>query len=212
MDYQNITTAMAELQEEKLLSLVQEVVDVAADAGPIMTALREGMEEVGRRFESGEYFLGELMFSGELMTEAVDIVKPLMLVSRKESLGKLILCTVKGDIHDIGKNIVRTLLEAAGFDVVDLGINVPPEEILKTVKDQNIHIVAMSGVLTLALDSMRETIELLKKEGLKDQVKVIIGGNPVSAEAAQSISADDYAHSPQKTVDVCKQWAKEVAN
>ena len=119
----------------------------------------------------------------------------------------MILCTVKDDLHDIGKNIVRSMLEAGGFDVIDLGIDVSPETIVETAKAEGIKIVALSGVLTLALDSMKATIEAIKAAGLED-VKVIIGGNPVTADAAAAMGADEWAYSPQKTVAVCQGWAK----
>ena len=119
----------------------------------------------------------------------------------------MILCTVKNDLHDIGKNIVRPMLEANGFEVLDLGIDVPAEKIVETAKTENIKIVALSGVLTLALDSMKATVQALRAAGL--DVKVIIGGAPVSAEACLNIGADEWAHSPQKTVDTCKRWAAE---
>ena len=120
----------------------------------------------------------------------------------------MILCTVKDDLHDIGKNIVRSMLEAAGFDVVDLGIDVPPEKVVEVAKEQNIKIVALSGVLTLALDSMKETVDAIRAAGL--DCKIIIGGAPVSEEACAAMGADEWAHSPQKTINVCKAWAAEA--
>ena len=123
----------------------------------------------------------------------------------------MILCTVKDDLHDIGKNIVRSMLEASGFDVLDLGIDVPPEKIVETAKRENIKIVALSGVLTLALDSMKTTVEAIKAAGLTD-VKIIIGGCPVTEDACRAIGADEWAYSPQKTVATCKKWAQEEAS
>ena len=118
----------------------------------------------------------------------------------------MILCTVKDDLHDIGKNIVRSMLEAGGFEVLDLGIDTPVEKIVDTAKAENIKIVALSGVLTLAIDSMKATVAALRAAGL-DDVKVIIGGAPVSEAACQLTGADEWAHSPQKTVQVCRAWA-----
>ena len=119
----------------------------------------------------------------------------------------MILCTVKDDLHDIGKNIVRSMLEANGFEVLDLGIDCPKEKVVETCKAENIKIVALSGVLTLAIDSMKDTIDAIKAAGLND-VKVIIGGAPVSESAKEVTGADEWAYSPQKTVQVCKEWAK----
>mgnify|MGYP003377387438 CR=1 FL=1 len=145
------------------------------------------MNTVGRLFEEGEYFVGDLIFAGELMTDAVEVLKPLLASS--ESTGtktKMILCTVKDDLHDIGKNIVRSMLEAGGFEVLDLGIDVAPEKIIETAKAENIHIVALSGVLTLALDSMRKTIAAFKEAGM-DDVKIIIGGCPVTEDGRRRV-------------------------
>ena len=123
---------------------------------------------------------------------------------------RMILCTVKDDLHDIGKNIVRSMLEAAGFDVLDLGIDVPAQKIIDTAKEENINIVALSGVLTLAIDSMKATIEAFQEAGLRDKVKIIIGGAPVNAEVCEQTGADAWATSPQTTIDYCKTWAEAV--
>jgi len=138
----------------------------------------------------------------------VEVLKPYL--AGAESGGpktKMILCTVKDDLHDIGKNIVRSMLEANGFEVLDLGIDCPAEKVVETAKAEGIKIVALSGVLTLALDSMKATVDAIKAAGL--ECKVIIGGAPVSAEACKNIGADEWAHSPQKTVATCKNWAVE---
>ena len=142
------------------------------------------------------------------MTDAVEMLKPYL--AGAESTGaktKMILCTVKDDLHDIGKNIVRSMLEAAGFEVLDLGIDVPASEVVKAAKDNDIKIVALSGVLTLAIDSMKNTIDAFKAAGMEN-VKIIIGGAPVSESACKLTGADEWAHSPQKTVAVCKAWAE----
>ena len=149
-----------------------------------------------------------MIYAGELMTEAVSILKDALVSgeSSGDAKTKLILCTVKDDLHDIGKNIVRAMLEAAGFEVIDLGIDVPAEKVVEAVKAENVKIVALSGVLTLAIDSMKKTVDAIKAAGMKD-VKVIIGGAPVSEEAMRITGADEWAHSPQKTVATCKAWA-----
>jgi len=199
---------MANLEEDDVLRLMREIADDGGDeAGKAVEACQEGMREVGDRFETGEYFLGDLIFAGEIMTGALEIIKPFLGAGSAGVLGKLILCTVHGDIHDIGKNIVMSMLEAAGFEVVDLGIDVPPERILETAKSGNIRIVALSGVLTLALDSMKAVVDAFSGAGLRDDVKIIIGGNPVTEEACRVIGADAWANSPQKGVNVCLDWA-----
>jgi methanogenic corrinoid protein MtbC1 len=169
------------------------------------------MKAVGDRFEAGEYFIGDLIFAGEVMTGAMEIIKPFLGAGGGAGKGKLILCTVQGDIHDIGKNIVKTMFDAAGFDVVDLGIDVPADKVVEAAKSEGAKIVALSGVLTLALDSMKDVVGAFDSAGLRDKVKIIIGGNPVTGEACKWIGADDWALSPQKGVNICLGWAGGAA-
>ena len=201
---------MGDLDEDTMTEMLNEVMaDGGSQAQSAMDACQKGMDIVGQRFESGEYFVGDLIYAGELMTTAVGMLKD-ALVTGDGSSGsktKMLLCTVKDDLHDIGKNIVRSMLEAAGFEVIDLGIDVPAEKVVETVKAENLKIVALSGVLTLAIDSMKKTVDALKAAGFNN-VKVIIGGAPVSEEAMKITGADEWAHSPQKTVSVCQEWSK----
>ncbi|MBQ9890413.1 MAG: cobalamin-dependent protein [Firmicutes bacterium] len=208
VDFDALAEAMGELDEDTVKDLLDQVMtEGGSDAPKAMEACQKGMDTVGKLFEEGEYFVGDLIYAGELMTEAVNTLKSALVEGGGSGLKtRMILCTVKGDLHDIGKNIVRSMLEANGFEVLDLGIDCPPEKIVDTAKAENIKIVALSGVLTLALDSMKKTVEELKAAGL--DVKVIIGGAPVSADACLNIGADEWAHSPQKTVDTCKKWAE----
>ena len=206
IDFENLATAMGELDEETVKEILESI-DNPSDANAAMEACQKGMDTVGKLFEEGEYFVGDLIYAGELMTDAVEVLKPYL--AGTESSGaktKMILCTVKDDLHDIGKNIVRSMLEANGFDVLDLGIDCPAEKVVQTAKAEGIKIVALSGVLTLALDSMKATVQAIRDAGL--ECKVIIGGAPVSAEACANIGADEWAHSPQKTVATCKAWAE----
>lgn len=207
IDFEKLAEAMGELDEDTVKELLEAVMDEGGrDADKALEACQKGMDTVGKLFEEGEYFVGDLIYAGELMTDAVETLKD-ALVDGDGSGPKtrMILCTVKDDLHDIGKNIVRSMLEANGFDVLDLGIDCPPEKIVDTARAENIKIIALSGVLTLALDSMKATVEALKAAGV--DAKVIIGGAPVSAEACKNIGADEWAHSPQKTVATCKAWA-----
>lgn len=206
MNFNEIKEAMQELEEDTLLALVKQALEEGTVA-EALSACQEGMEEVGKRFEEGEYFVGDLIFAGEIMVGAMELMKPALAEGSESKHGKMILCTVKDDLHDIGKNIVKAMLEAGGFEVIDLGIDVPPEKIVETAKKEQIKIIALSGVLTLALDSMKDTVEAIKAAGIRDQVKIIIGGNPVSDDACKSIGADEWAYSPQKTVTVCQKWA-----
>ena len=205
MDFENLAVAMGELDEDTVKEILEEVSSVE-DANKAMEACQKGMDTVGKLFE-GEYFVGDLIYAGELMTDAVEVLKPYLAGAEiGGSKTRMILCTVKDDLHDIGKNIVRSMLEANGFEVLDLGIDCPAEKVVETARAEGIKIVALSGVLTLALDSMKATVEAIKAAGL--DCKVIIGGAPVSAESCKNIGADEWAHSPQKTVATCKAWAE----
>ena len=213
LDSEKLAEAMGDLDEDTMVEILKQVMaDGGSEAQAAMTACQKGMDLVGKQFESGEYFVGDLIFAGEMMTEAVDILKDALISGGSEGgeKTKMLLCTVKDDLHDIGKNIVKAMLEASGFDVIDLGIDVPAEKIVETVKENNLKIVALSGVLTLAIDSMKNTVQALKDAGL-DDVKVIIGGAPVNEEVCKLVGADEWAYSPQKTVDTCKKWAAEAA-
>lgn len=208
MDKQAIIDAMADLEEDELYDFMNEIMDNDGEGvQEALEACQEGMKIVGERFEEGEYFVGDLIYAGEILTEATNIIKPALTGDGQEKFGKMILCTVKNDLHDIGKNIVRAMLEAGGFDVVDLGIDVDPQTIVDTAKNEGIKIIALSGVLTLAVDSMKDTIEAFKSAGMRDDVKIIVGGAPVTETVCASVGADEWALSPQKTVSVCQAWA-----
>lgn len=208
MDKQAIIDAMADLEEDELYDFMNEIMDNGGEGvQDALEACQEGMKIVGDRFEEGEYFVGDLIYAGEILTEATNIIKPALTGDGQEKFGKMILCTVKNDLHDIGKNIVRAMLEAGGFDVVDLGIDVDPQTIVDTAKNEGIKIIALSGVLTLAVDSMKDTIEAFKAAGMRNDVKIIVGGAPVTETVCASVGADEWALSPQKTVSVCQAWA-----
>lgn len=208
IDFEKLAQAMGELDEDTVMELLNAVMaDGGTDAPKAMEACQAGMDTVGKYFEEGEYFVGDLIYAGELMTQAVEVMKDALASGDGSGpKAKMILCTVKNDLHDIGKNIVKAMLEANGFEVLDLGIDVPESKIVETAKSENIKIVALSGVLTLAIDSMKATVDAFKQAGM-DDVKIIIGGAPVSESARELTGADEWAHSPQKTVQVCKAWA-----
>lgn len=209
IDFEKLKTAMGDLEEEEVQAIVAEVMaDGGSQAQAAVDACSEGMNIVGDRFGEGEYFVSDLIYAGEIMTDAVQALSPALAGNGDGSAHeKLILATVKDDLHDIGKNIVKAFFEAAGFEVVDLGIDVPAEKIVNTAKEQGIKIIALTGVLTLALDSMKACIEAFTAAGMRNDVKILIGGNPVSAEACESMGADAWAHSPADSVAICKGWS-----
>jgi 5-methyltetrahydrofolate--homocysteine methyltransferase len=162
------------------------------------------MDEVGRRFEANEYFVPELLISARAMKASLDIIRPLLTARGDKPAGKVAIGTVKGDLHDIGKNLVASLLEGGGFEVIDLGVNVTPEKFIETVRDKNANIIAMSALLTTTMPAMRTTIEALKQAGVRNQVKVLIGGAPITQKYADEIGADGYSETAVGAVALAK--------
>ena len=211
IDYEKLSQALGDLDEEAVLAEIDRITaDPDMDAQAAVAACQQGLTVVGDRFESGEYFVGDLIFSGDLMSTAFAKLKPFMTGDVGGHLGKLVLCTVKDDLHDIGKNIVKCMLEAAGFEVLDLGIDVAPETIIAALKESGSKILALSGVLTLAIESMRKTVVALKEAGMREDVKVIIGGAPVTAEYCELVGADAWSINAAETVSICRGWAEEA--
>jgi len=206
---ETIINAMRELDEDSLLNSVKQALD-AGEASAALEACQKGMEGVGELFEEGEYFVGDLIFAGEIMTQAVELLKPALSESGDVGGGKVLICTVRDDLHDIGKNIVKSLLEAGGFEVRDMGVDVKPSDIVDYAAKEDIRIIALSGVLTLSLEAMAETVEAFKAAGMRDKVRIIVGGAPVNEASGPATGADAWTQSPQRAVELCRQWAKEL--
>lgn len=170
----------------------------------INQGLIAGMGVVGTRFKAGDMYVPEVLMSARAMSAGIEIVRPLIAETDMPSLGKVVLGTVKGDLHDIGKNLVGMLLESSGFKVINLGVDISPEQFVQAVKDHTPDIVALSALLTTTMTAMKETIELLEEEGLRGKLKIIIGGAPVSSEFADQIGADGYAPDAGSAADLCK--------
>ena len=170
--------------------------------------LFEGMipslEEVGRLFELGEYFVPEMLIAARAMTGAMNILRPLIAESGAEPIGRFVMGTVKGDVHDIGKNLCNTMLEGAGFEVFDLGVNVPPDKFVEAVREHKPHAVGMSAFLTTTMPMFKVNIEALAAAGLRDGVKILVGGAPVTQEYADISGADGYAPDASSTVRLTK--------
>lgn len=209
MDLELLTQAVGNLEEDTVASMLQEFVaskPTEAEVGAVVAACQNGMAVVGDLFEKGEYFVGDLIFAGGLLTSALDVLKPVMGAESSAKIGKLVLGTAQGDLHDIGKNIFRSMAEAAGFDVFDLGIDQPASAFVNKVQEVDADIVGMSGVLTLSLDSMKETVDELKAAGLRNNVRVIIGGNPVTEAACKQIGADAFTTNAAEGIKIIKGW------
>jgi 5-methyltetrahydrofolate--homocysteine methyltransferase len=162
------------------------------------------MDEVGRRFEANEYFVPELLISARAMKAALEIIRPLLTARGDQPLGRVAIGTVKGDLHDIGKNLVGSLLEGGGFEVIDLGVNVTPEKFIATINEKKANIIAMSALLTTTMPSMKTTIDALKQAGVRDKVKVLIGGAPITQKYADEIGADGYSENAVGAVALAK--------
>lgn len=207
MDYGKVREALADLDEELFCECLDEFAKSdEPNADGLMQAIQEGMAIVGERYEKQEYYVSDLMYAADILQDNMGKVNEKIAASGSQKIGKVILCTVKDDLHDIGKNIVKSMLEAAQIEVLDLGIDTPPEKIIEAAKAENIRVILLSGVLTLAIASMENTVKAFVEAGLRDQVKIMIGGYCVSEAACEKTKADEWAYSPAKTVNVCKQW------
>jgi 5-methyltetrahydrofolate--homocysteine methyltransferase len=172
--------------------------------GLISGAMVPAMDEVGRLFEAEEYFVPELLLAGRAMKSAMELLRPLMVASGQKLGTRVVIGTVKGDLHDIGKNIVASMLEGSGLDVIDLGADVAPEKFVSAVHEQQPQVVCMSALLTVTMPAMKTTIEALKAAGVRDRVKVLIGGAPVTSQYASEIGADGYSDNASGAVSLVK--------
>jgi dimethylamine corrinoid protein len=211
LDLNVLKQAVGDLEEDVVLEMLNEFVETnpsEEDAQRVVSACQQGMAVVGDLFDRGEYFVGDLIFAGEVLSSAIDVLKPVMGSGDTEKVGTIVLGTVEGDLHDIGKNIFRSMAEAAGFEVYDLGIDISVDAFVEKVKEVKPQVIGMSGVLTLAIDAMKDTIEGLKEAGLRDDVKIIIGGNPVTKEACEFVGADAFTTNAAEGIKICQGWVK----
>jgi methanogenic corrinoid protein MtbC1 len=204
---EKLVDAIVNMKEEEALSITNELVESGEDPMKILDLCREAVGEVGKRFEAGTYFLPELIMAGEMLTKISGIVKPL-LKDTKESKkgGKVLIGTVEGDIHDIGKDIVTFMLDVNGYDVLDLGIDIPPAKFVEAIKDFQPQVVGLSGFLTLAFDSMAATVKAIKEAGLRNKVKIMIGGGQIDELIKEYTGADAYGLDAIAAVNLTKGW------
>ncbi|MFX1406863.1 MAG: B12-binding domain-containing protein [Promethearchaeota archaeon] len=200
--------SVVELDEEEAYKFVRELLEDNTDPKEIIEILRKAVEEIGDKFNRKEYFLTELVMAGEIFQQSTKILEPALKkeVGQEKSKGVVVIGTVKGDVHDIGKNIFVTLLKSAGFEVYDLGIDIPPQDFVEKVKETNANVVGYSGLLTVALEAMKETTEALKSEGLRDKVKIIIGGLPTDEMWMKEAGADAFTDNAFEGVKIVKKW------
>ena len=201
-------TLLSDLKEQEALDAVKKALAEGVDPMQILADAREGMKIVGERFGNEQYFIPDLIYSGEILKGVAALVEPHIKDSgaQAEKLGKVIIATVAGDIHDIGKDLVVFMLDISGFEVYDLGIDVPVQTIVDKIKDTGATVVGLSGFLTLAFDSMKETVDAIKEAGLRDNLKVMIGGGQIDEEVKKYTGADAYGKDAMAAVNLAKGW------
>jgi 5-methyltetrahydrofolate--homocysteine methyltransferase len=197
-------TAVMEGQRDIAGESVEKALADGVDPGEVLDTMIHAMEEVGQLFEEGEYFVPEMLIAARAMKTGMDILKPQLVDADIQPAGKIVAGTVKGDLHDIGKNLVCMMLEGAGFTVVDLGADVAPEAFVSAVNEHHPDFIAMSALLTTTMPNMQTTIEALKAAGVRDKVKVLIGGAPITDAYAEKIGADGYAPDASRAVKLAK--------
>lgn len=193
MSREEFVNALADLEEAKVLEITKKRIESKEDPFTILEDIRKATEIVGKRFEEGRYFVSDLIMTGEILKQVMELLRPLLGERKAGGKGKIVIGSVEGDVHDIGKNIVIALLEAEGFEVIDLGVDKPPEAFVEAIKEYNPQVVGLSGLLTEAIESMKKTVDAIRDAGLRDKVKIIIGGGRTSEEVKDYTGADDWA-------------------
>jgi corrinoid protein of di/trimethylamine methyltransferase len=208
-DLQKLYDAVLNGDQKTAVAVTQEA--LAEGIAPLELVTKymiPAMDEVGRRFECEEYFVPELLLSARAMKGALELLRPLLAASGAQPAGRIVIGTVKGDLHDIGKNLVASMLEGGGFEVIDLGADVAPEKFIQAVQEKNAQIVALSALLTVTMPSMRKTIDALREAGVRDKVKVMVGGAPVTPQFAREIGADRYGENATAAVALARQFVQ----
>jgi len=213
-DLQKLYDAVLNGDQKTSVAVTQEALAAQIDPLELITKyMVPAMDEVGRRFECGDYFVPELLLSARAMKGCLELLRPLLAAQGSQPVARVAIGTVKGDLHDIGKNLVGSLLEGGGFEVFDLGADVAPEKFIQAIRDKGVTIVALSALLTVTMPSMRTTIEALKQAGVRDQVKIMVGGAPVTQQFADEIGADGYSDNASAAVALARRLsALEVAS
>jgi 5-methyltetrahydrofolate--homocysteine methyltransferase len=201
-----ISNAVLEGEVYDIDVIVQGSLDAGEEPMACLEAMMAGLEETGKRFEAGDYFVPELLMAADTFKAGMEVLAPRMAGTTRQYAGVVVLGTVQGDVHDIGKNLVGFLLESSGFRLIDLGVDVSPESFVQAVKEHSADVLAMSALLTTTMLGMRDILEAIEEAGLRDQVKVIVGGAPVSQRFAEDIGADAYAATAPQGVGMIKAW------
>jgi methylmalonyl-CoA mutase cobalamin-binding domain/chain len=203
---EEITKDLVKLEEDKTLDLVKKAIAENTDPLKIIDRLRDAMQIIGEKFAEKEYYISDMVYAAEIFQLAMNLIEPHMKTNTTEVLGKVVIGTAQTDIHDIGKNIVASLLKCAGFEVHDLGTDVPPEKFVEKVREVQPDIVGLSGLLTTSFEPMVKTIKLLGQEGLRSRIRVMVGGGPVNEEWSKKAGADTYAKDAVEAVELAKKF------
>jgi trimethylamine corrinoid protein len=207
MSSQALIDAFTEMREAEALKITNELLEQGTEPLEILETCKEALEIIGQRFENGTAFIPELIMAGEMMGQITDRVRPhIEQEAQEKTLGKVLMGTVSGDIHDIGKEVVIFMLEANGFEVINLGVDVPPETFVEQIGETQPDVVGLSGLLTLAFDTMKETVDAIREAGLRDRVKVMIGGAPVDEHVQKYTGADAWGKDAMEAVALARQW------
>ena len=208
---EKLFNAIKGLKRDEAIKITEELLKNKVNPAEILEAGKNAMQIIGKRFESGEYFLPELMVSGDILAGVAEKVKPYLQGDKNaKKLGTVVFGTVAGDIHDIAKDIVEFMLEVNGFEVIDLGVDVPVEKFVEAAREHKAEIVGLSGFLTLALEPMRETIKALKDSGLNN-VKIMIGGGPINDTVCTDLGADAWGENAMDAVTIAREWVKAAS-
>ena len=207
MQSEELTALLADLKEPEAIAFVEKALDQGTDPLDLLDAAKQGMNIVGQRFADSDYFIPDLVFSGEILKRIFKMLEPhLKKQEASEKLGQVVMGTVKGDIHDIGKDLVVFMLDVSGFEVTDLGIDVPVERFVEAVQETGSQVVGLSGFLTLAFDAMKETVEAIQEADLRGDVKIMIGGGQIDDKVRQYTGADAYGRDAIEAVKLARGW------
>jgi 5-methyltetrahydrofolate--homocysteine methyltransferase len=206
----SIKESLINLDLDRTIDFVKKAIEYGVKPLDIINSMADGMKVVGDMYERGDYFVADLIVASEIFKEVMNILEPLIMREKLKPIGRVVIGTVEGDIHDIGKNLVATMLRANGFEVIDLGVDVSPQKFVDAVKQYKPDIVGMSALLTSTMVNMKKVIEALVKEGLRDKVKVIVGGAPLTEKFAKEIGADAYGENAVIAVDICRKLVEEL--
>jgi len=210
-DLNQLSEAILNGDAKAAVSLTKQAIDAGVSPMELVTNhMIPAMDEVGRRFECEEYFVPELLLAGRAMKGALELIRPLLAASGVEPAGRVVIGTVKGDLHDIGKNLVASMLEGGGFEVVDLGADVPPDKFIDAVRKHGSNLVCLSALLTVTMPAMRTTINALAEAGLRSKVRIMVGGAPVTPQFATDVGADGYSESASSAVALARNLIAEL--